>query len=306
MAPCTKEPVIGFGRSRTITSIPALAEASRKYPSVAFVRIKVATDIVDIEHDRIQSLQDVNRGPALGFFGAVDAVNGNAGGCILGIRDCRWCPVSPVTPCSGLKIASSETPGLGRGRRWCGVPASQCQSGWSGVRFSFLPVEALSTSKLWASSTSIPVCTTPLRVARRRAAVWASLYPVMLFQRSSSFSETVSGRAAGHRGGHLERKATAASLPPGMDGVGQQNNVGLRRRIDHRDVPVNPVCPNDPTGRRSPRLLENGEIDVPAESRAGPARLGAAAAWSSSQPYLRPGSGCRLAGREQTLKDRRR
>src|ERR1022692_1812130 len=27
----------------------------------------------------------------------------------------------------------------------------------------------------------------------------------------------------------------------------------------HNEVPVNPVCPNDPTGNRSPRLLENGE-----------------------------------------------
>src|SRR5579863_10013868 len=27
----------------------------------------------------------------------------------------------------------------------------------------------------------------------------------------------------------------------------------------HNEVPVNPVCTNDPTGRRSPRLLESGE-----------------------------------------------
>src|SRR5271157_5799940 len=27
----------------------------------------------------------------------------------------------------------------------------------------------------------------------------------------------------------------------------------------HNEVPVNPVCPNEPTGNRSPRLEENGE-----------------------------------------------
>src|SRR5580704_10849145 len=27
----------------------------------------------------------------------------------------------------------------------------------------------------------------------------------------------------------------------------------------HNEVPVNPVWPNEPTGKRSPRLLENGE-----------------------------------------------
>src|SRR5579862_3413025 len=27
----------------------------------------------------------------------------------------------------------------------------------------------------------------------------------------------------------------------------------------HSEVPVKPVCPNDPTGNKSPRLLENGE-----------------------------------------------
>src|SRR5208282_6884777 len=30
-------------------------------------------------------------------------------------------------------------------------------------------------------------------------------------------------------------------------------------RSIHNEVPVKPVCPNDPTGNRSPRLLDHGE-----------------------------------------------
>ena len=103
-----------------------------------------------------------------------------------------------------------------------------------------------------------PILTVPLRTAIRRAAVWGSLYPVMLFKRTSCFSSR-SMEGPQQPQSRLSSESHHASLASGMDGVGQEDDVGPGGGSIQSDVPMKPVCPKEPTGKKSPRLLENGE-----------------------------------------------
>src|SRR6266705_291448 len=87
----------------------------------------------------------------------------------------------------------------------------------------------------------------------------ASLYPVMLFQRSASCSETVKGMAAATAVATLARKEIAELWPRGWTAfVKRMMYVRVVGSI-HSEVPVKPVWPNEPTGSNSPRFDENGE-----------------------------------------------
>src|SRR5271168_4624521 len=81
----------------------------------------------------------------------------------------------------------------------------------------------------------------------------------MLFHRISSCSLTFRGRAAATAVAIFDRNAITLPFPRGWTAlVSRMMYVRVVGSI-HNDVPVNPVCPNEPTGSRSPRSLENGE-----------------------------------------------
>src|SRR5215472_3378998 len=81
----------------------------------------------------------------------------------------------------------------------------------------------------------------------------------MLFQRSASFSSAVRGKAAATSVATLVRNPIAFPLPRGCTAFVSKITYALVVGSIHIDVPVNPVCPNDPTGNKSPRFEENGE-----------------------------------------------
>src|SRR5579863_9277692 len=81
----------------------------------------------------------------------------------------------------------------------------------------------------------------------------------MLSKCSAFVSEVVSGRAAATAVAIFERNATALPFPRGCTAfVSTMMYVRVVGSI-HSEVPVNPVCPKDPTGSKSPRLLEYRE-----------------------------------------------
>src|SRR5947209_17597365 len=81
----------------------------------------------------------------------------------------------------------------------------------------------------------------------------------MLCHRNASFSLAVNGKAAATAVATFERKAIAFPFPRGCTAFVSRMMYECVVGSIHNDVPVNPVCPNDPTGKRSPRLDENGE-----------------------------------------------
>src|SRR6267154_5418758 len=93
----------------------------------------------------------------------------------------------------------------------------------------------------------------------------------MLAQRSVSFSLTVSGNAAATAVATFERNPTAFPLPRGCTALVSKIMYVFVVGSIHNDVPVNPVCPNEPTGSRSPRFEETGE----SMSQPNPRRTGA-------------------------------
>ena len=82
---------------------------------------------------------------------------------------------------------------------------------------------------------------------------------MILRQRSASFSLVVRGNAAATAVATFERKAIALLCPRGCTALVSRMTYVFVTGSIHNDVPVNPVCPKDPTGNSSPRLLENGE-----------------------------------------------
>src|ERR1700730_14598621 len=81
----------------------------------------------------------------------------------------------------------------------------------------------------------------------------------MLCQRRASFSLAVNGNAAATAVATFERSPIAFPFPRGCtELVNRMMYVWVVGSI-HREVPVKPVWPNDPTGSRSPRFDENGE-----------------------------------------------
>ena len=87
----------------------------------------------------------------------------------------------------------------------------------------------------------MPVFTAPLRELIRRAALCASLYPVMLNHRRLSFSSAVNGRAAATAVATFDRKAIAFPLPRGCTALVSRMMYVLVAGSIHIDVPVNPV-----------------------------------------------------------------
>src|SRR5216683_5107871 len=81
----------------------------------------------------------------------------------------------------------------------------------------------------------------------------------MLSHRSFSFSLALSGNAAATAVANLVRNATTLPFPRGCTAL--VNKIMYVRVVGsiHSEVPVHPVCPYDPTGSNSPRLLEKGE-----------------------------------------------
>src|ERR1700686_5754094 len=90
-----------------------------------------------------------------------------------------------------------------------------------------------------------------------RDALIASLYPVMLFQRSASFSGVVKASAAATSVATFVRSPIAFPFPRGCtEFVSKMMYVCVVGSI-HTDVPVNPVCPYDPTGSSRQRFDED-------------------------------------------------
>src|SRR6266536_769721 len=81
----------------------------------------------------------------------------------------------------------------------------------------------------------------------------------MLFQRSASCCGRVSGTTAATAVATFARSEIAEPCPRGWTAlVKRMMKVCVVGSIQ-MEVPVNPVCPNEPTGKNSPRLDENGE-----------------------------------------------
>src|SRR5580700_9780770 len=95
----------------------------------------------------------------------------------------------------------------------------------------------------------------------------------MLFQRNASFSLVVKGSAAAIAVATFDRKAIAFVFPRGCTAFVSKMMYVSVVGSTHIDVPVHPVCPNDPTGNRSPRFDENGE----SMSHPNPRKIGAVA-----------------------------
>src|SRR6266498_1111510 len=92
----------------------------------------------------------------------------------------------------------------------------------------------------------------------------------MLFQRSASCSDAVSGRAAATAVATFARSEMAELRPRGCTALVKRIMYVRVVGSIHREVPVNPVCPKEPTGKNSPRLDENGEsISQPKPRSAG-------------------------------------
>src|ERR1051325_8354808 len=123
-----------------------------------------------------------------------------------------------------------------------------------------LPSAERKGSKLRACKTSRPVFTCPLRKGYRRCELMTSLYPVMRSKRSFCCSETLSFSAAATAVAVRVRMETIAPVPPvGWTALERIMTKELVVGSIHNDVPVNPVWPKEPMGRRSPRLEEKGE-----------------------------------------------
>ena len=146
----------------------------------------------------------------------------------------------PVTPCSGLKIASNDTPGAPARTSIVRLP-EESKPVWfvtspilSWPRLDPLMMKGFLLEHIDTGFTA------PFRVDSRRAPLCASLYPVKLTQRRSSFSGGVRDRAFADRGGNFRSQSYRTSLAARMARsafVSSTMYVFVVGSI-HNDVPV--------------------------------------------------------------------
>src|SRR5579884_512214 len=115
----------------------------------------------------------------------------------------------------------------------------------------------------------MPVFTSALRAVQRRIPLSDSLYPVSLadsFPLSGAIPNAIAAALA-----MLPRRAVMLFGPLGWTAFARTITYVSETGSIHSEVPVNPVWPNDPTGKIVPRLLEYGDsMSQPKPRRAVP------------------------------------
>ncbi len=131
---------------------------------------------------------------------------------------------------------------------------------------TYLPVAAFrSTSKPCSSSTSIPVYTAPLRAIILRARRIGLVVTCNLLQPRASFSSTVEVQSGRNCGRQLSRRAIDIPFPR-VHRVGQQNDVGLRGRIDPDRRPGKSGVAKAAHRKQLATIGGEGRVDVPAKA----------------------------------------
>ncbi len=157
-------------------------------------------------------------------------------------------------PCSGLKSATSDTPGALCSRSMVGVPLA-ARPVWLVMSPTLRPCSSAKPSR---ASTSMPVSTRVVGVpGTGRAGSGEAPKSVPVVRRlvgSSSPGPPLSAAAA--MVATRARSGVTSPLPSGCRRLERKITNSFVRGSTQIDVPVKPVWPNEPSGISSPRLAE--------------------------------------------------
>ena len=231
----------------------------------SFVGVKAGADILHVEHDGVESFQNIGGWPASGVGVAVNAIDRNAGGRVLRVGD-----VGGVHRAGDAVLGTEdgiERDARGLGEDVDGAASLRVQAGLVGEQSDFLfaigGADGIEVVGLEHIDSGLHRSVAGGDAAGRGLGLVVSgdAFPAQFI-----FFADGERKGRGHGGRDLGAQRHHASLPAGMYGAGQQDDVGAGGGIDPDRCAGESGVAERSHGEKVAAIAGKRRIDVPAEA----------------------------------------